>query len=77
MLGPGATLHSCHPCLIEQGVVESVVLPLQRRRAAVSVHALGRFRSGGAMEVGLASGALDPPEAAAGRPEEASGSQPH
>jgi hypothetical protein len=40
-----------------------MVLPPQRRRATAGVHALRWFLSEGALEVGLASGALDPPEA--------------
>jgi hypothetical protein len=76
-LGSGVVVYSCHPYLVEQGVAESVVLPPQRRRAAAGVHTPRRSRSGGVLEVGLASRALDPPVAATRRPAEAPGSWPH
>jgi hypothetical protein len=76
-LGPSAAVHPYHPYLIEQGVAESVVLPLQQRRAATSFHASCCPRSEGAMEVGPASGALDPPETAVVHPMEAPGPRSH
>jgi hypothetical protein len=32
--GARAAIHPCHPCVFEQGVAASVVLPLERRRKA-------------------------------------------
>jgi hypothetical protein len=70
-LGLGTKVYSCHPYLVEQRVAESVVLPPQRRQVVVSVHAPRRSQSGGAMEVGPPSGALDPPKVVVGRSVEA------
>jgi hypothetical protein len=63
-----AVVYPYHPHLVEQGVAEPVVLPPQRRQAVVGVYAPHRPRSGGAMEVGPTSGALDPPKVVVGRP---------
>jgi hypothetical protein len=51
-LGSSTTLHPCHHHLIEQGVAEPLVLPLQRRQAAACVYPVSRLRGEGTLEMG-------------------------
>jgi hypothetical protein len=53
MLGLGGAVHPCRPYLVEQVVIKSMVLPLQRRWPTAGVYAPCHPRSGGEVEVGL------------------------
>jgi hypothetical protein len=71
MLGSGATLHPCHPHLVEQGVVEPLVLSLQRRRVVAGVYLASCDHGGGALEIGRIAGTLGLAATPVGRSAEA------
>jgi hypothetical protein len=73
-LGPGTIVHPCHPHLVEQRVVGTVVQPPQRRRVTTGVHATHCFCDGGTLAVGRSTGALGSAIAATRCPVEALGS---